>query len=123
MRRRQFLRVLGSAATLLPVIASAQQQFRSHIVGILDHVSEGHFQNFKEKLLEYGWIDGATVRLEHRIPGANKERIRSDALDLVNMAPDVLVSGTTTLTAALAERTRQIPIVFVGVFDPIQSWL
>jgi putative ABC transport system substrate-binding protein len=122
MRRRQFLRVLGSAATLLPVIASAQQQGKLRIVGILNiAVGQGDFQIFKEKLLEYGWIDGTTVRLEHRIPGTSKERIQSDALELVNLSPDVLVSSTTVLAAALAERTRQIPIVFIGASDPIQS--
>jgi putative ABC transport system substrate-binding protein len=120
MKRRQFLRVVGSAATLLPVIASAQRQRQARVVGILNiAVGQGDFQAFKEKLLEYGWIDGTTVRLEHRIPGTSKERIQSDALELVNYAPDVLVSSTTTLTAALAERTRQIPIVFIGVADAI----
>src|SRR6476469_5856131 len=98
MRRRQFLMLLGSAATPLPVIASAQQQGRLRIVGILNiTVGQGDFEAFKKKLLEYGWSDGATVRLQHRIPGTSKERIQSDALELINLAPDVLVSSTTVL--------------------------
>jgi putative ABC transport system substrate-binding protein len=84
-------------------------------------VGQGDFRVFKEKLLEYGWIDGATVRLEQRVPDTSKERIQSDALELVTLSPDVLVSSTTVLAAALAERTLQIPIVFIGAFDPIQS--
>jgi putative tryptophan/tyrosine transport system substrate-binding protein len=122
MRRRQFLTVLVNVVTLLPVIASAQQQGRLRPVGILNiAVGQGDFQAFKEKLLEYGWIDGTTVRLEHRVPGAGNQSIQSDALELVNLSPDVLVSSTTVLATALAERTRQIPIVFIGAFDPIQS--
>jgi putative ABC transport system substrate-binding protein len=66
-------------------------------------------------------MNGTTVRLERRVVGLQIDLIPSMAADLVALAPDVLVSTSTLTTAALAEKSKSIPIVFLGVFDPIQS--
>jgi putative ABC transport system substrate-binding protein len=126
MKRRQFLNAFGYALVLKPALAQAQQQGRVPLVGILDTDATAKYEPikfgaFEETLRNRGWIIGTTVRLERRIVGLQTHLIPSMAADLVALAPDVLVSTSTVTTAALAERSKSIPIVFLGVFDPILS--
>ena len=126
MRRRQFLNVLGCALVSRPVLAQAQYQGKIPVVGILDTSDDEKFRSitigaFEEVLRDHGWIDGKSVRLERRVVGTQTHLIPAMATELVTLVPDVLVSISTVNTAALAERTATIPIVFINVFDPIQS--
>jgi len=126
MRRRQFLTGLGSAATV-PALAVAQQTSQPGLVGILDPstpvspLSDAWVRAFKEKMQSYGWIEGQTVRFERRKAGSDTELAKREAMALVELKPDVLVASSTVVAAALAERTRDIPIVFLAVGDPIQA--
>src|SRR5262249_12404851 len=45
----------------------------------------------------------------------------TNATELVNLTPDVLVSVGTVLTESLAKRTEQIPIVFINASNPLGS--
>ena len=63
--------------------------------------------------------DGHNVRIETRWGGGAASAIRKQAADLVALAPDVIFThGTVTMTPLL-EMTRTVPIVFVGVIDPV----
>jgi putative ABC transport system substrate-binding protein len=126
MKRRQFVNAFGCALVLRPALALAQQQGRVPLVGILDTDDTAKFESvrfgaFEETLRDRGWINGKSVRLERRVVGLQTHLIPSMAADLVALAPNVLVSTSTLTTAALAERSKSIPIVFLGVFDPISS--
>jgi putative tryptophan/tyrosine transport system substrate-binding protein len=126
MKRRQFIRAFGCALVLKPVLARAQQRGKVPLVGILDTDDTAKFESirfgaFEETLRDRGWINGKSIRLERRVVGTQAHLIPSMAADLVALAPDVLVSTSTLTTAALAERSKSIPIVFLGVFDPIAS--
>ena len=126
MRRRQFLNVLGCALVSRPVLAQTQRQGKIPVVGILDTSNDEKFRSitigaFEEVLRDHGWIDGKSVRLERRIVGTQTHLVPAMATELVTLAPDVLVSISTVNTAALSERTATTPIVFINVFDPIQS--
>jgi putative ABC transport system substrate-binding protein len=59
------------------------------------------------------------VQIEVRWAGGDMGRIRTLAKQLVELQPDVIVAGTTPVTAALQRETRTIPIVFVIVADPV----
>jgi putative ABC transport system substrate-binding protein len=76
---------------------------------------------FKEKVQSYGWIEGQTIRFERRKAGTDVDQTKHEAMALVDLKPDVLVASSTVVAAALAERTSDIPIVFLAVADPIQS--
>jgi putative ABC transport system substrate-binding protein len=126
MKRRQFLNALGYALVLKPALAQPQQQGKVPLVSILDTDATPQFEPlkfgaFQETLRDRGWIIGTNVRLERRVVGLQIHLIPSMAADLVALAPDVLVSTSTLTTAALAERSKCIPIFFLGVFDPIRS--
>ena len=43
------------------------------------------------------------------------------AKELVGLQPDIILTETTPATVALQRETRTIPIVFVGLADPVAS--
>jgi ABC-type uncharacterized transport system substrate-binding protein len=58
---------------------------------------------------------------EARFAGADAGRIRAHAAELVALAPEVLVANTTPAIPALRQATSSIPIVMVGVNDPVEQ--
>jgi putative ABC transport system substrate-binding protein len=61
--------------------------------------------------------------MDFRSAGGDTNRIRALAQELVGLRPDILVAAATAAAAALQRETRTIPIVFVGVGDPVASGL
>jgi putative ABC transport system substrate-binding protein len=70
-------------------------------------------------LQELGWAVGRNVRVEILWPAGDAERIRRDAVELVALAPDVIVATGSATAAPLLHLTRTLPIVFVIVPDPV----
>jgi putative tryptophan/tyrosine transport system substrate-binding protein len=126
MRRRQFIALLlggATAARPLPVLAQQTDQIRR--IGVLmNRVTDdpqGHAQlaAFLEGLQQLGWRDSRNVRVDVRW-GANAADLeRKYAAELVALAPDVILSAGTQGVAALQQVTSSLPIVFVGVSDPV----
>ena len=61
-----------------------------------------------------GWTEGQSFKIDYRWRGAS-------AAELVKSAPDVIVVAGTSNLAAAQQASRTIPIVFVGVTDPVGS--
>jgi putative ABC transport system substrate-binding protein len=78
---------------------------------------------FTRALAELGWTDGRNVRMDVRWAGADINRTRELAQELVGLQPDIILTNSTPTTAALARETRAIPIVFASVLDPVASGL
>jgi len=123
MKRREFITLLGGAAAW-PLGARAQQSERVRRIGVLmylpadDPEGQARLAALVEALKQLGWSDGRNLSIDTR--WANADDIRRHAAELVALAPDVLVGGTGTATAApLLQATRMIPIVFVTVADPV----
>jgi putative ABC transport system substrate-binding protein len=77
---------------------------------------------FREGLDGLGWSEGGNVRLDYRFAPAGTQAPRL-AKELVALQPDVILAQTTPLVIALQRETRAIPIVFVGIADPVGSGL
>jgi putative tryptophan/tyrosine transport system substrate-binding protein len=127
MRRREFITVLGGAAAW-PLAAQAQQLMRR--IGILfggfaadDPEGQARMTALIQGLQERGWTDGRTARIGYRWAVGDPERLRKYAAELVALAPDVLVSGGLPAAAALQQATRNIPIVFGNIIDPVGAGL
>jgi putative tryptophan/tyrosine transport system substrate-binding protein len=124
MRRREFIAGLGGAAAL-PLASRAQQADRFRHLGVLMGADEDDPQRkswltaFTQGLSELGWIDGRNLRMNVRWAGADVDRMRRFAKELVDLQPDVIFSLTTPATAAVQRQTRTIPIVFTFVGDPV----
>jgi putative ABC transport system substrate-binding protein len=124
MQRRDFLGVLGGAVAW-PLAARAQQPDRMRRIGVFmngvaDH-PEGpnYLPTFLQALRKLGWTDGQNIRIDYRWSAGDVERARTYAAELVALAPDVILSASTTNLIALQQATRTIPIVFIQVSDPV----
>jgi len=123
MRRREFIAGLGSAAAW-PVVGRAQQGDRVRRIGVLmagdehDPVQKALVSAFTQALAGLGW---SNLRMDVRWPGGDINRIRALAHELVGLQSDIIVANSTPATVALQHETRTIPIVFMGLFDPVAS--
>jgi putative tryptophan/tyrosine transport system substrate-binding protein len=127
VRRRDFITLVGGAAASWPVAARAQQRERMRRIGVLMPMSEDHSTGqrflaaFRRGLQELGWAEGHTVQIEMRRASGDAERTRRYAEELVALAPDVILAGSTSSVTALRRTTRAVPIVFVGIVDAVGS--
>jgi putative ABC transport system substrate-binding protein len=125
IRRREFIAALGGAAVAWPLAARAQQGGRVWRIGVLmpfdenDPLVKSQVSAFKQALAGLGWTDGRNVRIDLRYAGADINRIRTVAQELVGLQPDIILPNGTPATAALQRETRTIPIVFANVADPV----
>src|SRR6516164_9585392 len=127
MRRRQFL--AGLSAVAWPVVARAQQGQRMRRIGALlnlpadDPELPARVTAFAQALQELGWTDGRNVRIDYRFAGDDADRIRRFAAELAALAPDLILAEGATVTRALQQATRTVPIVFVLTSDPVGEGL
>src|SRR5262245_24360537 len=130
MKRRAFITLLGGAAATWPLAARAQQRERMRRIGVLtalpsdDPEGMARIGAFLQELQQLGWTDGRNVRIDYRWGADDTERVRAErirkyVMELVGLAPDVvLVNGASGLRP-LQEATRTVPIVFVQITDPV----
>jgi putative ABC transport system substrate-binding protein len=124
VRRREFITLLGGVA-VWPVAARAQQPDRMRRIGVLIGIAEddpdaqARLTIFRAHLEQLGWTDGRNVQIDTRFGEGEADRIRKSATELVALAPDVILANSTPTLASLLQLTRAIPIVFVGVADPV----
>ena len=125
MRRRKFLSLVGGAAAALPLAARAQRPERMRRIGVLHtpaaEDSEGQARSaaFLQGLQQLGWTDGRNVRIDTRWAAGDADRIRRYVAELVALAPDVILATGSATVGPLLQATRTVPIVFVGVPDPV----
>src|SRR6516225_6504621 len=124
MRRREFITLLGGAATW-PLAARAQQGERMRRIGVLLPASadDARFQTFVgaflQELQSLGWSIGRNVRIDTRWATANAAAIRRQAAELVALTPDVILAHGASTLGPLLEATRTVPIVFPVTADPV----
>jgi putative ABC transport system substrate-binding protein len=126
VRRRQFITLLSGAAAGWPLAARAQQAAVKRIAVLMPESETSVDANaritfFETRLKELGRTPGRNIQIDYRWAMGNPGRFRSLATELVNSAPDVLLAAATPSLAALLKATHTIPIVFVGVSEPVAN--
>jgi putative ABC transport system substrate-binding protein len=74
---------------------------------------------FLQGLQQLGWTDGRNVRIDYRMTAGDAAASRKYAEELVALAPEVILAYGGSTVAPLLQATRTVPIVFVGVVDPV----
>jgi putative tryptophan/tyrosine transport system substrate-binding protein len=124
MRRREFIWMVGGAATW-PLAVWAQQTNAQRRIAILmilgkdDPEANARITAFQKGLQEAGWIEGRNIHFETRWSAGNETEIRRHAEELIALAPDVILANGNAAVAPLLTATRSIPIVFAIVPDPV----
>ncbi|MFY9883090.1 MAG: ABC transporter substrate-binding protein [Pseudolabrys sp.] len=124
MRRRAFITLLGSAV-VWPVAARTQQSEGVRRIGILmnraadDPQGQARLAAFQQGMQQLGWTDGGNMRIDVRWGADDVDRERRYAAELVALAPDIVLASGTLSVTALQHVSRTLPIVFVGVTDPV----
>jgi putative ABC transport system substrate-binding protein len=123
MRRREFIMLLGGAATAWPLAARAQPRERMRRIGVLmgteDVEGQARMTAFVHGLQQLGWADGHNVRIEARWTVGKAENVRRYVAELAALAPDVIMATGSSIVGPLVQSTRDTPIVFVQVPDPV----
>jgi len=126
MRRREFIALLGGAAAAWPLTARAQQPERMRRIGVLMNTSiddpngRPRYDALLQGLQQRGWSEGRNLHIDVRWgAGADPERNRQYATELLAAAPELIVCPTTPSTAVLQRITRAVPIVFTMGLDPV----
>src|SRR6516225_364293 len=124
MRRRDFIGVVVGLIAW-PIAARAQKRGEIRRIGVLmdraadDPQGQARLLAFRHALQQLGWSDGYNMRIETRWGEDDVERERKYAAELVAFAPDVILASGTLSVAPLKRSSRTLPIVFVGVVDPV----
>jgi putative ABC transport system substrate-binding protein len=127
--RRRLLATLGGAAAW-PLVARAQTAASMRSIGVLTALAENdvgwqrNFAGFVAGLSEKGWLEGRSFRFLFRyVPGGNLDHLRMAAGELVALAPDVILAVNPYSARFVADRTREIPVVFLLSVDPVAEGL
>jgi putative ABC transport system substrate-binding protein len=125
MRRRQFITLLGGAVAAWPIAARAQQRDRTRRIGVLMNLAEDDPEArstvpaFRQSLAALGWTVGRNIEIDFRYASDDPARFRAAAVELISLAPDVILGAGTASLRPLLQMTRTIPIVFTTVSEPV----
>ncbi|MFN2645069.1 MAG: ABC transporter substrate-binding protein [Burkholderiales bacterium] len=110
-------------SSLLPLVAMAQTEGHVSRIGMLHANSAAviaeQLRLFQAQLRELGWTEGKNFVLDGRFADGRLERLPALGRELVAARPDVIFVSTTPGTLAAKAATQAVPIVFVGVADPV----
>jgi putative ABC transport system substrate-binding protein len=129
MRRRDFIAVI-SAAAAWPLAARTQQATKIPRIGLLspsrsEEASPNRvtLQAFVAGMRELGYVDGQNIIIERQLSEANTDRLRDAAAELVKHNVDLIVTLSTTAARPAKQATSRIPIVAIGMADPVDDEL
>ena len=125
MKRREFITLLGGAASM--AARARAQQAKAPTIGFMgESTPEGQRQwvaAFVQRLGERGWSEGRNVAIEYRWAGGHNERFAEIVAELVRLKVDVIVTQGTPAVLAAKQATSVIPVVFAIAGNPVANGL
>jgi putative tryptophan/tyrosine transport system substrate-binding protein len=130
VRRREFLSLVGGTSLGWLLVAHAQQLERTCRIGILSpgrsELSDPTFNmlnTFLQGLNELGYTEGQNLIIERQYANGSSDQLRELASELVRRKPDIIIAFSTTAARPAKQATGLIPIVAVGMADPVADEL
>ena len=126
IKRREFISFLGGAIGIWPLRAQAQQRNKIWRIGYIEGGSQSTrpllMAAFRRKLRELGYADGQ-YEIDENYADGQPDRVQELANGLIGRRPDVILAVAPQPAFAVARASSVIPIVFVGVGDPVSTRL
>src|SRR5215471_10603813 len=126
MNRRAFVTGLG-AVLAAPLAAWAQPLAKTAKIGFVNIQSASlvavNITALRDALRQLGYIEGQNIAIEYRFADGRPDRLPDLTADLLRAQVQVLIVGGTTPAQAVKKSTSTVPIIFVGVSDPIEAGL
>jgi putative ABC transport system substrate-binding protein len=123
LSRRQIIALLSSVWVTWSFAVQAQLGERKRRIGVLAEstaTDPGPFPSaLRQALEQLGWSENRNLTIDFRFAGGISDRYLPLAQELIALQPDVIVASGTPITATFQRETGTIPIVFIGVSDPI----
>jgi putative ABC transport system substrate-binding protein len=123
MDRRKFVGAFGSILVIARSGAGAQPAAKIYRIGYFTYATAEQSARvlgpFTDGLRELGYVDGRNLVFEQRYGDGRLERLPDLAADLVRSRVEVIVTGSNPIALAAKRATATIPIVMVGVVDPV----
>jgi putative ABC transport system substrate-binding protein len=120
MRRRDLLMLAAGAAMTRNLALAESNTPRIGFVQVgLRQDNQGHLDAFRENLAALGWTDGSNIAVLDRWAEERAERLPGIVEELIRSGVAILVTAGTPATLAAKRASATIPIVLVGVDDPV----
>jgi putative tryptophan/tyrosine transport system substrate-binding protein len=123
--RPSLFSLLGSVASLLALSGTADARGAMPVVGFLQNnsssVAVAARDGYLKALADAGFVDGQTMHLILHNAQGDLDALKASAAELVSHHPDLIGTISTPALQAAFNATRQIPIVFTEVADPIAA--
>jgi putative tryptophan/tyrosine transport system substrate-binding protein len=127
MTRRYIGLFLIFACLMAPLAADTQPIGKVWRIGVLASsppaVNAPFLEAFWHRLRELGYVEGQNLAVESRWSHGQVEAVSALAVELVRLPVDLIFAGGMTAALAARDATQTIPIVFVGVADPVGAGL
>ena len=125
LKRREFITLMGGAAMAWPRTVVAQGIDRARRMGVLMELAADEPQArsnvaaLQRGLFKLGWSQGSNLAIDYRWAPDDPVLVWRFAKEFVELRPEVIVAHSSPVVATLLGQTRNIPIVFVSISDPI----
>jgi putative ABC transport system substrate-binding protein len=121
MRRRTFIAALGGLPVWSCPALAQQRPPKTPRIGIVDNAPI--WDNFRQGLHQYGYIEGQNIDIEYRSSEGRQDRFAAAAKDLADGSVDIIVISGSAAARAAQQATTTIPIVMIAIGDPVAAGL
>jgi putative ABC transport system substrate-binding protein len=128
MKKRDTL--LALVALAVAPLARAQPSPMTHRIGFIGARARStpsspdiYYDAFVQGMRDLGYVEGRNLEIHWRLADGDYKRLGPLANELVRIKPEVVVAHGTTAAQAMQHASREIPIVFVSVNDPVGTGL
>jgi len=119
----RLLFAIAGGIAMLPLDAPAQTTSKVYRIGVLEmtppDLRSPNQMAFYEELRLRGYVEGQNLVVERRNPAGRVDLLPALATELIALRPDLIVAVTPPATRAAKDATSTIPIVMIGVADPV----
>src|SRR5262245_403828 len=124
MDRRAFITMVGGGILTVP-LAEAQQAGKVYRIGFLRSgpPPESYIAGLQQGLREQGYVPGQNVVIEVRATDGSVDQLPGLAEELIRLRVDVVVASAAPAAMAAKRTTVSVPVIFVGVVDPVELGL